>query len=128
MFIDLIYCHSGTVFENLTSRMDRNRSFYCHRCNQQVRINLEEWQCAECQSGFVEELPAQLKLKKYIIDYIYQSKSIYFHSVLLILKSPGEQLQKQLVCRELWGFSDPVVQTVETVLWEAWSGKNQKIN
>jgi len=39
--------------------MDRNRSFYCHRCNQQVRINLEEWQCAECQSGFVEELPAQ---------------------------------------------------------------------
>ena len=57
----LIYCGSG--FGNLFSRMDRNRSFYCHRCNQQVRINLEEWQCAECQSGFVEELPAQLKLK-----------------------------------------------------------------
>ena len=33
------------------------RSFYCHQCSVNVEINLEQWACRRCGSGFVEELP-----------------------------------------------------------------------
>ena len=36
--------------------MSRNRQFYCHRCAANVQIDVAEWKCRDCSSGFVEEL------------------------------------------------------------------------
>lgn len=36
--------------------MSRNRQFYCHRCSSNVQIDVGEWKCRDCSSGFVEEL------------------------------------------------------------------------
>lgn len=38
---------------------DRSQGFYCHQCAVRVEINTEEWTCARCGSGFIEELPNQ---------------------------------------------------------------------
>jgi len=36
-----------------------SRSFYCHQCAANVEINLTEWTCVQCSSGFIEELRSQ---------------------------------------------------------------------
>jgi len=33
-----------------------SRSFYCHQCATNVEINLDQWTCTRCGSGFIEEL------------------------------------------------------------------------
>ena len=38
--------------------MDRDRSWYCHQCSANVQIT-EQYTCQRCDSGFIEELPAQ---------------------------------------------------------------------
>lgn len=41
------------------SHRGRDQRFYCHQCAVNVEINQEEWTCARCSSGFIEQLPAR---------------------------------------------------------------------
>lgn len=50
--------HSVKLLSFERDTMNRNRQFYCHRCNANVQIDLAEWKCRECSSGFVEEVTA----------------------------------------------------------------------
>lgn len=34
-----------------------SRSFYCHHCGEQASVNLNEWKCEKCKTGFIEEIP-----------------------------------------------------------------------
>jgi len=34
-----------------------SRKFFCHHCGEERSVNLEQWKCDTCSTGFIEEIP-----------------------------------------------------------------------
>merc|ERR1711868_30367 len=43
-------------FDCLTDVSHVMARYYCHDCRDNREINLDDWQCTQCQSGFIEEI------------------------------------------------------------------------